>query len=112
MEGIILPTDMPALILMPWTWGAITGLTLVAWAYEQVAIRRWGERIIMLLVLVYLVVGVLAAEKLADWLADLPPEWGELVLDCCKAYNYSPFTVLRDVLREPPARMLSPISCW
>jgi hypothetical protein len=107
MEGIILPTDVPALILMPWTWGAITGLTLVAWAYEHVVIRRWGERIIMLLVLVYLVVGVLAAEKLADWLADLPPEWGELVLDCYRAFhNYSPFTVLRDVLRESPARML------
>ena len=31
-EGILLPTDLPAVLLMPWTWGAITGLTLVTGA--------------------------------------------------------------------------------
>src|SRR5205823_7266907 len=102
-EGILLPTDLPAVLLMPWTWGAITGLTLVTWAFEPVRIRRWGERVVMVLIVVYLLVGVLAAENLTLWLRDLPPELGETLLDGVRLFHaYSPFTVLRDVLRDPP----------
>src|SRR5262245_20340016 len=36
--------DVPPLLLMPLTWGAITGLGLTVWAYERRDIRRWGER--------------------------------------------------------------------
>jgi hypothetical protein len=107
VEGMLLPSDVPALVLMPWTWGAITGLTLVAWAYEHVLIRRWGERAIMLLIVLYLVIGVLAAEKMALWVADLPPSLGPLLLDGFRAFHaYSPFTVLRDVLQGPPEELL------
>jgi hypothetical protein len=103
VEGVLLPSDLPALVLMPWTWGAITGLTLVTWAYEHVVIRRWGERVTMLLIVLYLAVGVLAAEKMAVWVADLPKDLGELFLDGFRTFHaYSPFTVLRDVLRDPP----------
>jgi hypothetical protein len=102
IDGLLLPTDLPALLVMPWTWGAITGLTLVVWSYEPLFIRRWGERVMLLLVVIYLAVGVLAAEKLAVWLADLPPGAGEFVLEAVRAFHaYSPFTVLRDVLRDP-----------
>ena len=107
VEGVLLPTDLPAVLLMPWTWGAITGLALVTWAFEPVGVRRWGERIVMVLIVIYLTVGVLAAEKLAVWLRDLPPELGETLLDGVRLFHaYSPFTVLRDVLRDPPHKIV------
>jgi hypothetical protein len=101
LEGIIFPDDVPALLVMPWTWGAVTGLTLVTWAYENRLIRRWGERVVMAGVVLYLAVGVLAGEKLGVWLTDLPAETREVVLDGVRLIHcYSPFTTLRDVLRS------------
>jgi hypothetical protein len=103
VDGVLRPSDLPALILMPWTWGAITGLTLVTWGYENRLVRRWGERVVIVLVLIYLTVGVLAAEKLGVWLTALPKGMADLVFDGVRAFHaYSPFTVLRDVLRDPP----------
>ena len=29
LEGVLWPSDVPALLLMPWTWGAVSGLGLV-----------------------------------------------------------------------------------
>src|SRR5262249_16869376 len=49
--------DLGPLLLMPFTWGAVTGLGLTAWAYEPLAVRRWGERGVFLLILLYLIVG-------------------------------------------------------
>jgi hypothetical protein len=107
VNGELLPTDVPALLLMPWTWGAVAGMTLVAWAYEAPHVRRRGEKAVMALIVVYLVVGVLAAENLALWLADLPPFWSALALDAVRTFHaYSPFTVLRDVLRDSPEVVL------
>jgi hypothetical protein len=107
LDGVLWPSDMLALVVMPLTWGTITGLTLVTWAYENRTIRRWGEKVIMGLVLIYLTVGVLAAEKLATWLTDLPKEVSDFVLDGVRTIHvYSPFTVLRDVLRDPPELVL------
>ena len=40
--GLAVP-DVPALIVMPLTWGAITGIGLTMWAYEPRLVRRWGE---------------------------------------------------------------------
>jgi hypothetical protein len=100
VEGILLPGDLPALILMPWTWGAVTGLVLVAWAYENLVIRRWGERVVMVMIVVYLAVGVLAAEKLAVWVADLPGWLGHFLVQGFRTvHGNSPFTILRDVLQ-------------
>jgi hypothetical protein len=107
VQGILLPTDLAALLLMPWFWGAICGMTLVTWAYEHLQIRRWGERVLMVLVVIYLAVGVLAGEKLAAWVVDLPPRARYLVLEGYRNFHsYSPFTVLRDVLRDPPEQVL------
>jgi hypothetical protein len=87
--------DVGPLIFMPWTWGAITGLGLTAWAYEPVIVRRWGERFMMLMIGIYLVVGVLAGEHLKEWIAWLPPVLARLVLDSVLGFHhYNPFAVL------------------
>src|SRR4051794_11810398 len=71
-SGLLDPLDLAPLVLMPFTWGAVTGLGLTVWAYEPKGFRRAGEAVVMLLILVYLVVGVLAGEKLLLWLDVLP----------------------------------------
>jgi hypothetical protein len=103
LEGLLLPEDLVPLLVMPFTWGALTGLALVTWAYEHVWLRRWGERVLLLLVLVYLVVGVLAAENLQAWLAGLPDGWDRTAVEAFRTLHaYSPFTVLHDALSQPP----------
>ena len=72
-EGRLDPLDPLPLLLMPFTWGRSPGLGLTVWAYEPLGVRRWGERIILGLVLLYLVVGVLAAENLRHWLERCRP---------------------------------------
>jgi hypothetical protein len=70
--GLITFDDIAILLLMPLTWGAIAGLGLTAWAYESRAFRRVGEAVCLAGIVAYLLVGVLAGEKLRLWLADLP----------------------------------------
>src|SRR5262245_30034470 len=62
--GYLSLPDLIPLLIMPFTWGAITGLGLVWWAYEPKGVRRIGEVIVGLGILLYLIVGVLAGEKL------------------------------------------------
>ena len=73
-QGAIYPGDLPALIVLPLIWGAVTGLGLVVWAYEAPEMRRLWERLVMAGVVVYLLVGVVAGENLPSWLAILPAE--------------------------------------
>ncbi|MCC6418798.1 MAG: hypothetical protein IT429_11235 [Gemmataceae bacterium] len=95
--------DVPLLLVMPLTWGALAGLALIAWAYEPVAVRRWGERLLLGLVLVYLVVGVLAGEHLREWLAWLPGDLGESAWGWFyTVHRYSPFAVMQAALRSEP----------
>lgn len=109
--------DLGPLLLMPLTWGAITGLGLTVWAYEQLAVRRWGERVILCLIVLYLIVGVLAGERLREWL-----DW--LFLDPDhplgpKAYvhwfiwkgfeaihHYSPFQIMQLWFQKPASRTI------
>jgi hypothetical protein len=94
-DGRITPIDPLPLLLMPFTWGAITGLGLTVWAYEPRHVRRWAERIMLGFVLVYLVVGVLAAENLMQWLAFLPDERRIIVLRSFIAlHTHNPFGTL------------------
>jgi hypothetical protein len=70
--GPLAALDLGPFLLMPFTWGAITGLGLTLWAYEPQKTRRIGERVMIGLIVLYLVVGVLAGEKLLVWLNWLP----------------------------------------
>ena len=39
---------------------------------EPIRVRRWGEKLAILGILIYLIVGVLAGERLGLWLSGLP----------------------------------------
>src|SRR5229473_738829 len=46
-DGYLDYVDFVPLLVMPFTWGCITGLGLTAWAYEPRHVRRWSERILL-----------------------------------------------------------------
>lgn len=101
--GRLQPLDLVPLLVLPWTWGALTGLGLTWWAYEPKLLRRTGEIVAGIFILVYLVVGVLAAEKLPAWLdLVLPAEanawvvWGVRTM-----HEFSPFALLQAWLLQP-----------
>jgi hypothetical protein len=94
--GAIDRLDPVVLLVMPLTWGAITGLGLAVWAYEPLTVRRMGERVFLVLLLVYLVVGVLAGENLKRWVDTLPPGLASAVLTAFIAFHtHNPFGVMR-----------------
>jgi hypothetical protein len=103
VHGLLLPIDLVPLLVMPFTWGALAGMGLTAWAYEKQAVRRWGERLVLGLVVLYLVVGVLAGENLKSWLDCLPEVWGRWFYNGFEAlHRYNPFGVIRFWLTEDP----------
>jgi hypothetical protein len=100
--GHLHPLDAVFLVLMPWTWGALTGLGLTAWAYEPKRFRRWGERGVMALILLYLVVGVLAGEHLRRWLEFLPLEGQAAFLHVFVGFHtHNPFGVVQHWMESP-----------
>src|SRR5262245_46262413 len=93
--GRIEPIDVAAILLTPFIWGCLTGLTLTVWAYECIGVRRWGERVMLVLILIYLIVGVLAAERLAQWLTAVPWQVGEFLYRSVYLFSqYNPFGAL------------------
>ena len=88
----------PPLLVMPFTWGAVTGLGLTAWAYEPKRVRKVGEVVVMMLVLFYLVVGVLAGENLRLWLNLLPEDAKEAIGHGVRAKRSKSGAVSFDVL--------------
>lgn len=87
--------DVPVLLVMPFTWGAITGLGLTVWAYEPARVRWWVERIVLGLLVVSLGVGILAGEHLRAWIGELPEGLDRAVLIGFEAFHrYNPFAVL------------------
>jgi hypothetical protein len=101
VDGWLEAVDVPALLVMPLTWGLLTGLGLTVWAFEPLAVRRWSERSVLALVVVYLGIGVLAGEHLRQWIAWLPQDLGQGVLFSFYAFHrYNPFAVVRFWLEE------------
>jgi len=93
--GFLDQLDPVPLLVMPITWGALTGLGLIVWAYEPVTVRRWGERVVMLLILLYLVVGVLAGEHLKQWLDFFPEDCSLFLLRSFATFHsHNPFGVI------------------
>jgi hypothetical protein len=72
LAGRIGLDDLIVLIVMPLTWGAVSGFGVTVWAYESRAVRRVCEFIGLAGVLIYLLIGVLAAENLYLWVAGMP----------------------------------------
>jgi hypothetical protein len=94
-DGRLDELDVAVLIVMPFTWGAITGLGLTMWAYESEAVRRWGERTVVVLLVVSLTIGALAGEKLRQWIGILPDQASQWVLVGLEAFHrYNPFAVV------------------
>ncbi len=87
--------DCLVLLVMPWTWGAITGLGLTMWAYEPLRVRRWLERLVFLGIMTYLVLGVLAAERLPYWLSLLPDGIAQFCMQMFRGMHFNnPFSVM------------------
>jgi hypothetical protein len=94
--------DPLPLLVMPFTWGAVTGLGLTVWAYEPARVRRWGERVVMGLVLLYLLVGVVAGENLRRWVDVLPADLAVGFLRAFRGlHTHNPFGVLQHWLQSP-----------
>jgi hypothetical protein len=107
LDGGVDPLDLPPLLVMPFSWGALTGLGLITWAYEPASVRRKGERVLLALVVFYLLIGVLAGEHLRQWLAWLPSGLDSAALTAFRTVHlYSPFAVLQEALRGPPGETL------
>jgi hypothetical protein len=88
--------DLALSIGLPFVWGALTGLGLTVWAYETRPVKRVGEVITGLGILVYLTVGVLAGERLKDWLEGLPGGLATFTLDTVRTLHaYNPFGVVQ-----------------
>lgn len=73
------PVDAGVLVFHGYLWGLVVGLGLAWWAYEPERVRRWGERVSLVGLLVYLIVGGLAGERTFALLARLPWSLGTAV---------------------------------
>jgi hypothetical protein len=104
VAGFFAFADLLPLLLMPMTWGGLTGVGLTFWAYESHSVRRWGERLMFVLIFIYLVVGALAGEHLGKWIEYLPKTCGLLILNSLEAFHrYNPFAVMRSLLIDDPS---------
>jgi hypothetical protein len=94
--GHLEPLDLPLFLIMPFTWGVVTGLGLIVWAYEAPTVRRYAERCMLVLIVIYLIVGVLAGEHLGAWIDRLPKPIGAFILQSLESFHsYNPFAIVR-----------------
>jgi hypothetical protein len=100
-DGRLDALDVAVLLVMPFTWGAITGLGLTVWAYEPIVVRRWCERIMLGLLVVSLGVGALAGENLRRWIGALPNDGAQILLVGLEAFHrFNPFAVMTWWLKQ------------
>ena len=99
VSGVLAPADVGTCLAISMAWGLTTGLGLTAWAYEPTEVRRWGERLMLVGIVFYLVVGVLLGEALPIWLRMFPPGVGRTVLGVILyIHEYNPFGVVRNAM--------------
>jgi hypothetical protein len=112
--GIIDIEEVPVLLAVPFVFGVVTGLGLTTWAYETERIRWWGEKLAILGILAYLIVGVLAGERLGDWLSGLPFGSGvQTVAGLRMLHEYNPFGAMQFAMEHPAwawTRLVWPLS--
>src|SRR5947207_3105919 len=115
-HGLLRPAMLAPLLVLPWTWGAVTGFGLTVWAYEPQKVRRWGERVVLGLVVVYLGAGVLGGEHLVTWGSRLPQGVTGLLQECVDSFfTYNPFAVIRNCHRdglETTGRAAAAVELW
>jgi hypothetical protein len=111
-SGGLTMLDIVPLLAMPFTWGAVTGLGLAVWAYEPLSVRRWGERVLLGVVVVYLLLGVLAGEHIKAWLGWVPDEGQRTLFNAALAFHrYNPFALMKAWFEEEPA-LAWPALAW
>ena len=95
-SGTVDPQDLLVLWAMPFVWGLVSGLLLTAWIYEPHLVKGIGQIVAFGGVLVYLVIGVLAAENLILWLRELPEWLGALIYHGVRFFHdMNPFGIVR-----------------
>ena len=103
-QGLIVFDDVPLLLALPWVWGAVTGLGLTVWAYESPRVRWWGQKVAILGIMIYLIVGVLAGENLVRWLTYAPDAWRIQIIGWLRAlHDYNPFGTMQLAMQSNPA---------
>ena len=99
-KGWMDPVDALLLPVFGFTWGCVTGLGLAWWAYEPLSLRRWGERLFLGVILVYLIVGGLLGEHTFRWLSRLPGDLGFRIRDGFLVWHQSnPFALIHRLAR-------------
>lgn len=94
--GVVEPIDWLVLWGMPVVWGVFAGVCLTAWVYESRTVRKIGQLLTFVGILVYLVVGVLAGENIRLWLEKLPEWLGRFLFDGIIFFHtMNPFGVVR-----------------
>ncbi|MFO0809574.1 MAG: hypothetical protein U0746_13200 [Gemmataceae bacterium] len=100
--------DIPVLLVMPLTWGAVCGLGLTCWAYESRSVRRVGESLGLAGVVLYLLVGVLAGENLRMWLGWLPEPGRYWFMELYGWFHtYNPFAVMQYWLQSDRSTVIA-----
>jgi hypothetical protein len=103
-HGVLEAADVPVLLGMPFTWGAVTGLGLAAWAFEPRAVRQTAERAVLTLAVTYIGFGVLVGERLRDLLARPPAGPLRWLVEAFAAFHRgNPFAVLESWLVDGAA---------
>jgi hypothetical protein len=102
--------DLPVLLLMPFTWGAVTGLGLTMWAYEPLLLRRLAEKFLLLAIFIYLAIGVVVGEKLRNWLSALPAVLSGWIEYSFTAFHHlNPFSVMQSWMDKDYSRGIPPL---
>jgi hypothetical protein len=100
--------DVVVALGVPIVWGAVSGLGIAAWAYEPRWLRIWLERLMLGMVVVYLGIGIVVAERLRDWLDELPDGAARGLLDGFTAiHRFNPFAVMELWFRDGPASAMN-----